>query len=115
MKSTRIEPTAHAAPTIPDALRAQARALEATAAAIEASGTAPATDTLIPIAECGLEGATIRRYAGRLGVVRIGRRCYVRRSAVLALADALAIEATPRKATAGNPKADYLALVGGRK
>ena len=58
-------------------------------------------DELVDVAKCGLELAAVRRLVreGRLHPVTIGRRRYVRRSALLALLDELEAAPGPTKKT----------------
>lgn len=118
MQPTPKTSTTHAVATILPLLSALERNVEALRAVIAGAVAAnDPQDALVAIGECGLERGTVRRFAARLGVVRIGRRAYVRRSAVLALADELA--ATPRarktRASKTDVHADYVKIVmGGR-
>lgn len=69
-------------------------------------------DELVDVAKCGLEVAAVRRLirSKRLHAVKIGRRQYVRRSALLALADALATQTATTSAAEGDSYANLVRL-----
>ena len=96
------------------------RPVVADAVTVTVVQAAPDAMIAFPFRELGItETAAARMLAARVPLVRLGRRRYARRSALLAALDAMAQEQAAQAANGTTPKADdyagLVALAGGRK